>query len=294
MIRLLPVMTRLFVTLIAIWPMLESVAAADDKIPVAELPEHTHIHGIAVDRSDPTRLFIATHHGFFVATADGMATRLSPIQDFMGFTPHPSDPVMFYASGHPAAGGNLGFLASSDGGATWTQVSPGLVGPVDFHQMDVSLIDPKTIYGAYGGIQVSRDGGRNWTMSGPEPEGLIALAASAEFVSRLYAATRIGLWMSNDDGKTWQEAGFGLDIVSMVRTEPGGTIFAFVVGRGLLQGGETNLTTSTVLNNGFGDRALVHFTVDPSDPNRMYGVTQNSEVVASTDGGHSWHSFGAN
>ena len=292
MFRTLTHLVRLFVTLIAIWSMLEKAAAADDKIPVAELPQHTHIHGIAVDRNDPTRLFIATHHGFFVATADGMATRLSPVQDFMGFTPDPGNSSVLYASGHPAAGGNLGFLASSDGGATWTQLSPGLEGPVDFHQMDVSPVDPRIIYGAYGGIQVSRDGGHDWTMTGPAPEGLIALAASATSAGRLYAATRFGLWTSDDDGKAWQEASFGLDIVSMVKTEPDGTIFAFVVGQGLLQGNEADLATWTVLNNGFGDRALVHFAVDPSNPNRMYGVTQNSEVVTSTDDGHSWQSFG--
>lgn len=292
MFRTLARVARLLATLIAVWSLPGSAVAADDKVPVAELPQHTHIHGIAVDRNDPTRLFIATHHGFFVATADGMATRLSPVQDFMGFTPHPNDPAMLYASGHPATGGNLGFLASSDGGATWAQLSLGLGGPVDFHQMDVSPIDPNTIYGAYGGIQVSRDGGLTWTMAGPEPEGLVALAASATSPGRLYAATRIGLWASNDDGKSWQEGPFGLDIVSMLKVEPGGTIFAFVVGQGLMQASEIDLAKWTVLDNGFGERALLHFAVDPSNPNRMYGVTQDSEVVASTDGGRSWQAFG--
>lgn len=278
---------------VGVMPGLAAAALAGESIPVAELPQRTHIHGIAVDGNDTTRLYVATHHGFFVATADGMATRLSPVQDFMGFTPDPNDPSMLYASGHPATGGNLGFIASSDGGGTWTQVSAGLNGPVDFHQMDVSPVDPKIIYGAYGGIQVSRDSDRTWTMAGPGPEGLIVLAASAASADRIYAATRIGLWVSNDAGKSWQEASFGTDLITTVKIEPAGAIYAFVAGRGLLQGTEADLTRWTVLSNEFGDRALIHFAVDPGDANRMYGVTQNSEILASTDGGHSWHPFGA-
>ena len=40
-------------------------SAATDAFSVAELPRHTHIHGLAVDRQDSSRLFIATHHGLF-------------------------------------------------------------------------------------------------------------------------------------------------------------------------------------------------------------------------------------
>src|ERR687892_565539 len=120
----------------------------------------THFHGIAVDPTDPSRLYLATHHGLYVVAPDGTAKRLSPVQDFMGFTPHPTDPSTLYASGHPSSGGNLGFIASEDGGGSWSQLPEGVGGPVDFHQMDVSSADPRTLYGAYAGsLQVSGDGG---------------------------------------------------------------------------------------------------------------------------------------
>ncbi len=69
----------------------------------------THIHGIAVDPTLDSRLLLATHHGFFVVqTDDGMATRISRDQnDYMGFTPHPENPTVMFASGHPSGGGNL-------------------------------------------------------------------------------------------------------------------------------------------------------------------------------------------
>ena len=52
--------------------------------------------------------------------------------DFMGFVVHPTAPNQIYGSGHPVGGGNLGFIASTDGGKTWRQLSPGVKGPVDF------------------------------------------------------------------------------------------------------------------------------------------------------------------
>jgi photosystem II stability/assembly factor-like uncharacterized protein len=136
-------------------------AAGAEAVSVSQLKQHTHIHGLAVDRENSGKLLIATHHGLFRAGSDGKAELISPVQDFMGFTPDPSDPRSLYASGHPSAGGNLGFIASADNGVTWNQVSPGADGPVDFHQMTVSSADPQVLYGAYGALQVSRDAGRH-------------------------------------------------------------------------------------------------------------------------------------
>ena len=40
-----------------------STASAQAEQPLPELLRATHIHGLAVDRSDPETLLIATHHG---------------------------------------------------------------------------------------------------------------------------------------------------------------------------------------------------------------------------------------
>jgi photosystem II stability/assembly factor-like uncharacterized protein len=268
-------------------------AVASESVPLSTLRQQTHFHGLAVDPTDRSRLYLATHHGFFVLGADGVATRVSPVQDFMGFTPHPGDSKVLYASGHPAGGGNLGFIVSTDGGATWTQLSPGASGPVDFHQMDVSPADPEVIYGAYGNIQVSRDGGRSWSETGPAPEGLIQLAASAAAPDSLYAATRVGLLVSEDAGATWRLAGFDTEIVSAVRSAPGGRLLAFVAGRGLLWASESDLANWTLLGNRSADRILLHLAIDPVDANRLYAITHDGDVVASVDGGASWRPFGA-
>jgi photosystem II stability/assembly factor-like uncharacterized protein len=273
--------------------LLAPAAAAADPIPLSELSKQTHFHGLAVDPNDSARLHLATHHGFFAVGPDGLATRLSPVQDFMGFTPHPDDAAILYASGHPAGGGNLGFIVSRDGGASWTQLSPGAGGPVDFHQMDVSPADPRVIYGAYGAIQVSRDGGKSWAVTGPAPDGLIQLAASSSLADRLYAATKVGLLMSDDAGATWRSAAFDTEIVSMVRSASGGRLFAFVVGRGLLTAAESDPGSWTPLAGNLGDRILLHLAIDRADAARLYAITYEGEVIASADGGRNWRPFGA-
>jgi len=264
-------------------------AAAADSVPLAELEKQTHYHGLAVDPVDPSRLYLATHHGFYRIGTDGTATRLSQVQDFMGFTPHPTDPSVLYASGHPSNGGNLGFLMSADGGANWTQVSPGANGPVDFHQMDVSPVDPQAIYGVYGGLQVSRDGGKTWTIAGQPPEGLIALAASASSTTRIYGATQIGLMVSDDAGATWRALAFGGLPVSMIATGPDGALYAYVVGNGLMRATEAQPETWSPLSTD--PRIQLHLAIDGKDPNRLFAIAHKAGIIRSDDGGKTWRSF---
>jgi photosystem II stability/assembly factor-like uncharacterized protein len=284
--RIIPAALALLIAVAATQPQL----ARAQTIDASELASHTHIHGLAVDRNDPDYLLIATHHGLFRAGPDGNAERISVVQDFMGFNPHPSDADTLYASGHPAEGGNLGFIASRDHGRTWEQISPGAEGPVDFHQMTVSPADPATIYGAYGALQVSRDRGKTWAVVGPLPERLIDLAASAGDASTLYAATEGGLFVSRDGGLTWDAILRGAP-VSMVEGAPDGRLYAFVLGRGLLSSAEDPLDFQTVSGD-WADRFLLHLATDPNDSDRLFGATQEGTILASSDGGKSWKTFG--
>lgn len=262
---------------------------------VEALAQETHFHGIAVDPGgDTSRLYLATHHGLYAVAPDGTAERFSPVQDLMGFTPHPSEPSTLYASGHPAGGGNLGFIVSEDAGRTWTQLSPGVGGPVDFHQMDVSPADPKTIYGAHGGgLQVSRDGGESWEVVGPAPQGLIDLAASSKDPGTLYAATQGGLLRSEDGGKTWQDAYWLRQPATMVHVTPGGAVYAFLAGTGLIRTTEPALSWQTVSQDGFGRAYPLHFAVDPSSGSQLYAISLDPEskaqaILSSEDGGATW------
>jgi photosystem II stability/assembly factor-like uncharacterized protein len=274
--------------------LLPSPSPAQSERPLAELLGSTHIHGLAVDRAEPNRLLIATHHGLHALDVDAGTT--APVSeardDFMGFTAHPADAGILYASGHPAGGGNLGFIASEDGGKTWETLSAGANGPVDFHQMDVSKADASVIYGVYGGLQASQDGGRTWQHVGPAPEGLIDIAASARDADWLFAATQHGLAMSQDGGRTWQPDPSLHQPVSMVETTADGSVYAFMLGSGLIRAEEPALDWQA-LSNGFGDRYLLHLAVDPLDHDRLFASTQHNELMASRDGGRTWRVLAA-
>ena len=273
-------------------PAALAAAVSAAPVPLAELSRNTHFHGIAVDARDPERVYLATHHGLFVLDASGMADRVSDDgNDYMGFTPHPSDPDILYASGHPAGGGNLGFIVSSDGGQSWRQLSPGVGGPVDFHQMDVSKADPNVIYGSFRGLQASRDGGRTWNTVAPLPDGLIDLAASATDPARVYAATKGGLMVSTDAGASWKPAHMRRSPASMVQTGFSGEVYAFLLGAGLLRTDEPNLAWE-VRSNAFGEGYLLHLAVDPGNPQRLFAITGEGAVMASTDGGATWRAVG--
>ena len=261
---------------------------------LAELAQHTHYHGIAFARSGTATLLLASHHGVFALDKDGTATQVSPVQDFMGFSPDPAQAMSYYASGHPADGGNSGFLHSADGGATWQQLSPGVDGPVDFHQMDVSPVDPRVIYGAYRQIQMSRDGGSTWAVTGIPPRQLIALAASSVKTERLYAATRNGLFKSEDSGASWKPMAFDGAPVSTVKTGPGKSLFAFVLGRGLMKTGEDDDGEWHLLSNDFGESIPLHLAIDGTNEKNIALTTQANDVLESHDGGKSWQPFGKN
>jgi len=265
------------------------LAVAQD-MRASNLKEHTHIHGLAVDRNDPSQLLVATHHGLFRVTVDGNARLISVVQDFMGFTSDPSDPNSLFASGHPAGGGNLGFIASKNNGETWQQVSPGVGGPVDFHQMTVSLADPKVVYGAYGVLQMSRDAGKSWSVVGPLPDRLIDIAASAKDSKTIYAATESGLSVSKDEGRTWVTILDGAP-VSLVEVTADGTVYVFVLGRGLARFREDQPKPETVSND-WGNRIPLHLAVDPANAKRMFVATHKSDILVSTDGGIKWTVLG--
>jgi photosystem II stability/assembly factor-like uncharacterized protein len=95
-----------------------------------------HIHGLGVDPADDT-LYVATHFGLVHVDGTGKPTRVADRwQDTMAFTV--VGPGHFLGSGHPDMTedlpSHLGLIESTDAGQSWTALA--LQGEADFHILE--------------------------------------------------------------------------------------------------------------------------------------------------------------
>lgn len=253
----------------------------------AEVSELSHIHGVAFLTEPRSGIALATHNGVYLVGEDGRAKLASAPDDFMGFTAAPGGRL--FASGHPSSGGNIGVISSADGGSTWSHISDGIGGPVDFHAMSVSPVNPDLIYGLYGDIQMSLDGGESWVVGDPAPEQTIDIAAG-HVEGQLFAGTADGLMESSDHGASWSRIGPTGVPVTAVQVDSDGLLYAYYVGAGLLRRGGDG--TWEELSPPVGEDVILHLAADETNSDNLVAVTQNSQVLASTDGGESWSPFG--
>lgn len=261
---------------------LDSAAAAPET--ALQLGELSHIHGIEFDPSDNS-ILLATHHGIFRFRSGGPAVLVSPDRaDYMGFTLTASGVAI--ASGHPESGGNMGVIQSLDFGS-WTKLSDGVDGPVDFHAIASAPANPETLYGLYqGGIQTSTDAGKTWQWSGDAPPQTFDITASPDG-RRLFAATAEGVRVTDDGGRSW--AAIDGDIAAPTSTVSvfGDELLAYAVGQGFLVRGLA-AKSWTVRAPDMGSIVPLHLARDPADDQRLIAVTQDSAVLESLDGGASW------
>lgn len=262
---------------------------ANDRFPEQSI---THGHGLAVDVGDPNTLYIATHEGLLVLVNDQDLYRIGKRKDdYMGFSAHPTAANVFFTSGHPRSGGNLGFQRSDDGGITWKKVSSGAGGPVDFHAMAVSPVDPNIIYGWYrGALQRSDDQGERWDIVNRELV-VMSLAADSRDAGTVYAATPNGLLVSRDRGERWASLSTALDggAVSAVAVHPqdADTLLVFSERLGGL-GKSTDAGSTWSKVRGLDGATVLHLAFSRSVRDTAYALTRDNALYKSTDGGEVW------
>lgn len=163
------------------------------------------VHGVGL--YDGT-LYLASHNGLFKNADSGWELVGNEKSDLMGFVVSPAREGVVYSSGHSASmTSNLGFRKSTDGGQTWQTISPVTSSPVDFHAMDASAADENLIYGSAGSgndMYVTHDEGKTWDRLSP-PAQVMSLAADREKANVVYAGTMEGLFVSNNQGDSWQK-----------------------------------------------------------------------------------------
>ncbi|WP_454852354.1 F510_1955 family glycosylhydrolase [Promicromonospora soli] len=165
---------------------------------VGAAPEMEHIHGIGVDPGDGA-VYAGTHYGLF-RIADGSATRVAEVQDYMGFTV--AGPGHFLAGGHPGQGqggrGSVGLIESTDGGETWETLS--LSGEADFHALEYRHDRVYGLNSMTGQLLTSTDK-QSWEeVSSAE---IADFAVGPDDPDVLVATTQQGLTRSTDGGATF-------------------------------------------------------------------------------------------
>lgn len=249
----------------------------------------THGHGLAVDATNSNKIYIATHHGLFVLINDKDLYAVGENKDdYMGFSPNPKDANVFFSSGHPGSGGNIGFQKSVDGGFTWKKISNGLNGPVDFHAMAISPVNPDIAYGWFqGNIQRSTDGGRTWVKF-PTPAPYVALAGDTKDENIVYAASPLGLFKSQNKGETWEKLFEGFVSAIAVHPTLSQTLIVSSEKYGLAKstdGGKTWIKN----NQNFNGESPLFIAFDRQKPEILYFLTEKNGLYKSTDSGDNWN-----
>ena len=258
----------------------------------------THGHGLAVDVQDPGKLYIATHNGLLVLINDKDLYQVGESSDdYMGFSAHPTDANILFSSGHPSVGGNIGFQKSEDGGFTWKKVSNGENGPVDFHTMAVSPVNPNLIYGWFqGNFQRSTDQGENWEIVSSDLSPIYLVADSQdENVVYVASSQGQGVMVSRDKGVSWTplspELEGGAVSVVAIHPEDSKILLAFSEKLGGLGKSIDAGKTWTKTNEGFSGEIILHIAFSRIDPNIVYALTLENKLYKSIDIGETWISI---
>ena len=255
----------------------------------------SHGHGLAVDVKDPSKVYVATHYGLLLLKNEKDLYRVGKSKDdYMGFSPHPTESNVFFSSGHPSIGGNIGFQESRDGGVTWKKVSNGANGPVDFHAMSVSPVNSNLVYGWYqGNLQRSGDQGKTWEIVNHD---LLAvyLAADTQDENVVYAATPRGqgIMVSRDKGATWNSLSPALKggAISVIAIHPEDSKILLTFSEKLEGLGKSTDAGATwkKVSEGFNGETILHFAFSRSNPNTVYALTHENKLYKSSDAGDTW------
>lgn len=288
---------KAFITSLLLLPFLLT-ACGSGGASVASI-KGSHVHGMAVDRGNSSRLYLATHNGLYVFVDDTDVQRMGKSRDdFMGFSPHPLDPNILFSSGHPTGGGNLGFLKSTNRGETWEKVSnANPQGPADFHAMMVHPANPDHIYGWFKlRVHRSLDGGKTWEVLPKQPPEVLSFAGDSRNDTILFLGSIGDLLVSTDRGETWESMTDRLksDVVFDIDVDPAtGFLFLATRDQGVLQISKSPEGSILVehLGNLPGGDIPQYLALDPNNSRTLYAFSKAHSLFKSTDGGRSWQTL---
>jgi photosystem II stability/assembly factor-like uncharacterized protein len=251
------------------------------------------LDSIVVDEANPSTLYVgawkdSTEGGLWISHDGGRSWKESA--DLAGQPIH----ALAQAPSHPQilfAGTLKGVFQSSDGGGTWTQISP--AGSTEIHEIESLAVDPTDPDIVYAGTWhlpwKTTDGGKNWNSI---KNGLIvdsdvfSIIIDPEKTRTIYLSACSGIYKSENAGALFRKIqGIPSEArrtrVLMQDPENREVVYAGTT-EGLyktVDGGKTftRMTDQDVVVN--------DVFVDPKDSSRVLLATDRGGVLASQDGG---------
>ncbi len=287
---------------------------------------------ITLDPRDPNVVLAGTVGGPYRSTDGGRTWKRCGFPDdgvqIWSLTFDPSDPRTVYAGGSPVS-----VYRSEDGGETFKRVArPVLPEHVKMsfpcRVMRIAAAPGKRgeLFAALevGGAMRSANGGESWQdcaedltrfaslphlnsriVSDSEAEGILdghAIATSAAEPGRVYLAVRMGLFISDDAGRTWQnlEVGkyspqtYGRDL--RVSPHDPNVMYAclspaFTSGTGSLWRSDDAGRSWRRFDKVMPANTAMSVALHPADPKQVCFTAKTGGVFATTDGGESWQTI---
>lgn len=294
------------------------------------------IRGLDVHPTDPNIAYVGAASGGIWKTTDGGASWLDIGSDLASLTfgaiaIDPSNPDVVYAGSGEAMRffnsytyDGRGLFKSTDGGASWVNITNGFGAMTHFSAVRVSPADPNIVYAALAsgyslfgnpgneGIWRSADAGVTWTRVLGTNDGFDVLPHPT-VAGRVYAAlgggssggSTPGFFVSTDHGATWSNSSSGLPAASSIDrmhidVSPSSPSIIYTLIYQSASGGSIRLFKSTddgaswaavspSLSSSQGWYDLV-LAVNPADANEVY--IGDAELRRTTNGGTSFSYVG--
>lgn len=220
------------------------------------------VRALALAPSDPQVIAAGTLGGAFLSRDGGRSwKRITPrghrdLHDVESLAFDPRDPRILYAGTR-----HLGWK-TLDAGGDWAPIHRGMLDDSHVMTLTVDRRDPAAVYAtACTGIYRSGNGAREWTKIEGIPESSRRTRAfHLGDAGLLLAGTTEGLWISEDDGRTWRCA-TPRDVVVNAVLMVEGTIVLGTENRGVLRSPDRGRSW-VESNAGFSERFVSQVVFD--------------------------------
>ncbi|MEM3658587.1 MAG: hypothetical protein QXQ66_09285 [Candidatus Hadarchaeum sp.] len=271
------------------------------------------VRAIAVDLTNPMRVFAAARSGIFVTVNsgedwDGVGFGRSATLEWNVVAIDPQNPQ------HVLAANNwtCAIHRSTDGGRTWAEVAQAPGANTGWSVITFAPSTPTRVYAgtasffsagsfdlnrAGHGVYTSENGGLTWkaAKSGPcanaQVFGLAVHPQNSLFV--VAGTANRGVLVTTNGGSSWRAENQGLPVQPVVLSvalhpKDGKKVFVGLERGGLYQADTSNFAWKPSMVGMSPEATITSIVFDPTNPNIVYASERHTGVYRSDDGGNTW------